>query len=106
MEDDPEVREDDQSTIGKPGDPMMDPKTEPGYILLGLGAIAFVLALIAGGLGRGDLLTVAIIACVVLAGAGGAWIAFERGRMKKEMRNAPPEVTPGMRRRWRSSKGA
>jgi hypothetical protein len=102
----PNAREDDQSTIGKPGDPLMDPKTEPGYILLGLGFISFVLAIIAAANDLNSWLVVAIIACVVLTAIGLGWVLFERGRLKKQMRDTPGGVPAGLRRKWRSSRGA
>ncbi len=102
----PDARENDQSTIGKPGDPLMDPKTEPGYILLGLGFIAFVLALVAAANGLTGWLWIAIAVCVVCVAAGLGWVVFERGRMKKAMRHTPHGVPADLRRKWRMSRGA
>ena len=102
----PDLRANDQSTIGKPGDPLMDPKTEPGYILLGLALISFVLAIVAAGYGFMGWMTVAIIVCVVAAAAGLAWVLYERGRKKEEMRGTRRGVPPSLRRKWRSSEGA
>ena len=101
-----EVRADDQSTIGKPGDPLMDPKTEPGYILLGLGLVTFVLAVIAAANGLMGWMAVAIAVCVVSVAAGLGWVLYERGRKKENMREGSRGVPPRLRRLWRTSDGA
>ncbi|MCE5288280.1 MAG: hypothetical protein LLG14_03470 [Nocardiaceae bacterium] len=101
-----DMRANDQSTIGKPGDPLMDPKTEPGYILLGLGLVTFALALIAAANGLMGWMAISIAICVVSVVGGLAWVLYERGRMKEVMRHRPRRVPPRLRRLWRSSDGA
>jgi hypothetical protein len=102
----PNIRADDQSTVGRPGDPLMDPKTSPGYILLGLGFISFALALVAAANDLNGWLMVAIAAFVVFTAIGLGWILYERGRMKKLMRDTPGGVPSSLRRKWRSTRGA
>jgi hypothetical protein len=75
-----------RTTRPRAGESMKNTWRMPGFLLVGVGVIAFVMCLAAFALGRIGVGIAATIVTLLTAGAGIAWLAMEARRVRNAER--------------------